>query len=304
MKFLSLSTYFLLACFSFSSCLQMRVADQKILQVYEADPNLRGEIGYFQSSQGYKLRYLEAGNPDAEFLLLCIHGAPSSLSPFDRMFFRDPILQKNALLLALDRPGYGYSQFGKAEVSIAKQAEAIAELLTQPAYQNKRLAIMGSSYGGSVTARLGMLPELNVEKLFLCSASLAPGQEKIFGISHLMTWKATGWLFPKPLRVANIEKFTHYEALKEIEPDWHKITADVHILHGTADGLIWPENAVFAERKLVNAASVQMQWFEGVGHRVIWDYPLVLLYQFQSWVTGEPSQEEFRAYQAWEDGED
>jgi pimeloyl-ACP methyl ester carboxylesterase len=230
---------------------------------------------------------LELGNRQAKHLLVFVHGSPGSLSVFEEPFFKDSLLLRHALILSFDRPGYGFSSFGKTETSIIKQAEALAWVLAKPQYQGRDLSILGSSYGGSVSLRLAMMPEVGVKKLFLLSASMIPGEEKIFSITPMTVHPLTRWLFPKVLRVASEEKLSHRKALEAIQPDWDKVTCPVVIMHGTNDRLIYPSNASQAEDKLRNAASVELEWFEGVGHRVVWDYPQMLIDKLHSLVLDE-----------------
>ncbi len=97
---------------------------------------------------------VKAPGDSARPVVLFIHGAPSSLSFFNE-FFKDTALLNRAQLVAVDRPGYGYSDFGRVETSVVRQAELLQPLIDR--YRNAPyLMIVGSSYGGSVSARLAM----------------------------------------------------------------------------------------------------------------------------------------------------
>ena len=184
-------------------------------------------------------------------VVLFVHGAPSSLSFFNE-FFKDTTLLNRAQLVAVDRPGYGYSDFGRVETSIIRQAE-----LLQPLIERYRkapyLMLVGSSYGGSVSARLAMNNPDRVNHVLFVSSALGPGLERTYSISYLADSPLIRWGVPPLLRLANDEKLAHRRALEAILPDWPKIRANITMLHGQRDELVYPTNVSFAQNHLINA---------------------------------------------------
>ena len=184
-------------------------------------------------------------------VVIFVHGAPSSLS-FFKEFFKDTMLLNRAQLVAVDRPGYGYSDFGRVETSIIRQAE-----LLQPLIERYRkapyLMIVGSSYGGSVSARLAMNNPSRVNHVVFVSSALGPGLERTYPISYLADSPLIRWGVSPLLRLANDEKLAHRKALEAILPDWPKIRANITMLHGQRDELVYPTNVSFAQHHLVNA---------------------------------------------------
>lgn len=188
--------------------------------------------------------------------VIFMHGAPSSLSFFND-FFKDTTLLSRARLVAVDRPGYGYSDFGRVETSIVRQAELLQPLIDR--YKKSRfLMLVGSSYGGSVVARLAMnnpaKPGVRgIDHVVFVSSALGPGLERTYDISYWIDKPPVRWLIPTLLRLANDEKLAHRKALEAILPDWPKITAGITMLHGKRDNLVYPTNVAFAHHQLVNA---------------------------------------------------
>ena len=214
------------------------------------------------------MRYVELGD-DRKPLIVFVHGAPSS-SAFWEDLLVDSSLLNNAKLLAVDRPGYGFSGYGRPEISVRKQAEAIAPILRKKRKQHDRIIIHGSSYGGAVAARLAMdYPEL-VDGLLLQSASVAPEKEKTYWISYPTSHWALKWLVPGAFRVANAEKLSHADQLRAMAKHWTNIRSAVIVAHGTADGLIYPDNACYAESQLSNASFLETNMFAGRGHDLLW----------------------------------
>lgn len=204
-------------------------------------------------SEPRTIRFMETTSPGDSALpvVLFIHGAPSSLSFFNA-FFKDTTLLNRARLVAVDRPGYGYSDFGWVETSIVRQAELLQPLIDR--YKRAPfLMVVGSSYGGSVSARLAMNNPGRVDHVVFVSSALGPGLERTYPISYFADSPLIRWVVPTLLRLANDEKLAHRQALEAILPDWPKIRAGITMLHGQRDELVYPTNVVFAQKQLVNA---------------------------------------------------
>lgn len=197
------------------------------------------------------IRYMETPPLTGKPTIIFVHGAPSSLSFFNE-FFKDTALLKRAQLVAVDRPGYGYSDFGLVEPSILRQAELLQPLINR--YKNSPdLIVVGSSYGGSVSARLAMNNPGVIDQVVFVSSALGPGLERTYGISYWIDKAPLRALVPPLLRLANDEKLAHRRALEAILPDWSRITAGITMLHGLRDDLVFPTNVDFAKKQLRNA---------------------------------------------------
>ncbi|GAB4023572.1 hypothetical protein GCM10028808_74370 [Spirosoma migulaei] len=210
--------------------------------------------GQTNSDESRTIRFIETPRPAGDSTLpvvLFVHGAPSSLSFFNE-FFKDTLLLNRAQLVAVDRPGYGYSDFGRVETSIIRQAELLQPLIDR--YKKAPyLMIVGSSYGGSVSARLAMNNPDRVDHVVFVSSALGPGLERTYSISYFADSPLIHWGVPPLLRLANDEKLAHRKALEAILPDWPKIRANITMLHGQRDELVYPTNVSFAQHHLVNA---------------------------------------------------
>ncbi|MEZ0484817.1 alpha/beta fold hydrolase [Fibrella aquatica] len=197
------------------------------------------------------IRYMETPRKAGKPTIIFVHGAPSSLSFFNG-FFKDTALLARAQLVSVDRPGYGYSDFGWVEPSIRRQAKLLQPLIDR--YKAAaELIIVGSSYGGSVSARLAMNNPGVIDQVVFVSSALGPGLERTYGISYWVDKPPLRALVPPLLRLANDEKLAHRKALEAILPDWSRITAGITMLHGQRDELVYPTNVAFARKKLQNA---------------------------------------------------
>lgn len=223
---------------------------------------------HFVADSTRKIRYAEIGD-DTKPLIVFIHGAPSSIS-FWESLLTDSTLLSNAKLLAVDRPGYGYSGYGKPEVSIKEQARLIANVIKKMRPLHQKIIIHGSSYGGTVAARIAMDYPRLIDGLLLQSASLAPGEEETYPISYPIHHRALRWLIPGALKVANFEKLSHEEQLEHMKPLWKNIVIPTIILQGDKDELIYPTNASYAYNRLINAITKEKLIAKGSAHDLLW----------------------------------
>lgn len=217
------------------------------------------------------VRFVEFGQDSLPVTIL-VHGAPSSLIFFSTLY-SDTSVTNHTMLVGVDRPGYGYSDFGQSVISVRKQAHFLQPLIDHYARQGRKVVLAASSYGGSVVAKLAMDNPDIVSGILFISSSLAPGQEYTYPISYVIDSPWFGWFFPTILRVANDEKLHHQEALEDIQDGWERIRSRIILLHGNADQLIYFSNAEYARERLVNALSFKLISVEGIGHTLMLDRP-------------------------------
>ena len=236
--------------------------------------SLDAEVGY-QEGTTRRLRYLQIGQDIHKPLLVFIHGAPSS-SAWWLSMLRDSSLRAEANILAIDRPGYGGSGLGAPMTSVREQAENVAAVIRNRRLVGQKVVVHGSSYGGTVSARLAMdFPNL-VDGLLLQSASMAPEEEYTYWITHPTSHWSLSWLLPSGINTANHEKLAHQDELEEMASEWKNIDAPTVILHGTDDWLIYPRNAYYACDKLVNAPEVVHHMVAGKQHDLLYTAPKLL----------------------------
>lgn len=268
--------------FSTLSCNLRRFTDTRDSTVFEqfeqrAIKAEKPQIIRYRTN-GRTMRYLKVG-ADTLPTLVFIHGAPSSLKGWAN-FYLDTFFQKQFRMISIDRPGYGQSDFGEVVTDLQKQAALIKPLFDQ-IDNGKKVTIIGSSYGGTITARLLMDYPGIADKAILLSSSLKPGAEKTYGISYLLKTPIIKYIFPKFLRLATYEKFSHFDELTKMK-DWDKIKIPVLIIQGDKDDLIYPDNAEYAKERLKNAL-VEMVMLPGRGHALQFSEPATIKQLFWNW---------------------
>ena len=252
----------IIACLIFDHYVQFRRSD-KVLEKIFAEQQIDAGIHYY-TSHGRKLRYVAAGH-DSLPALLFLHGSPGSISYYGRRY-SDSLLHGRFRMLAVDRPGYGYSGLGDPEPSIQKQAEMIRPLLDSLNKSRRPIIVVGSSYGASVACRLAMdHPDL-VDGLVLTGPAIGPGRETYFGITPFIEHWSVRWFIPRIFRSANTEKVHHKAELEKMIPYWKNIRVPVYYLQGAKDDIVDTTNAGFAREHLVNAPSLEIKFLEGRKH--------------------------------------
>lgn len=247
--------------------LELRMSDKEILETVSYLP-VPFHIGHTAIGDR-TVRFIKVGY-DSLPKLICLHGSPSSLSAW-RALYTDSMFLKKYQVIAIDRPGYGYSDFGRVETDLQKQVSTI-QVLVDSFTRKHRAILFGSSYGGPVAVQLAMNLPGRISQLVLLSASVMPGSEKTYWISYPMTMPLFKYIFPPTFVMSSLEKLSHRKQLETLR-QWDRIVSDVLILHGNKDQLVYYENARFAKQKLTSARSVRVITMNGKGHSIIFSSP-------------------------------
>lgn len=217
---------------------------------------------------GRTIHYTRSG-AEGESLVLLVHGSPGSS---DAMldYLADTSLTRRALLVAVDRPGYGYSDFGETERYLEKQSQQMRPLLEKYRVAGKKAILVGHSYGGPLIARMAIdFPDL-VDGLVIVAGSIDPTLEPDYWWSRPLDWWVFRWMTPSAFRVSNQEIIPLKKCLEDMLPLWGNITCPVTVLQGTKDDLVAPENADFAKKMITNSQKLQIEMLEGNDHFIMW----------------------------------
>lgn len=281
--------FFGYALYRFQPFIQNQWDDAKLTAAIAKGNYGEATFGYLEGPSR-KIRYVQLGEDAKKPMLVFIHGSPSS-SAFWFNLLRDSVLRSEANLLAIDRPGYGGSGLGVPMISVAEQAKNVAAIIrNRQVVPDQPVILHGSSYGGTVSARVAMDYPAMVDGLLLQSASTAPKEEYTYWATHPTSHWSLSWLLPSSLQTANYEKLSHQEQLENMSGGWENIDATTVILHGTKDWLIYPPNAYYSCDQLVNAKEVVHHMVEGKEHDLITSAPKLLkryLYRLVDKVKGE-----------------
>lgn len=229
---------------------------------------------YKYSSDGQPMSAAWSGNANKRPLIF-IHGSPGSYDAWAQ-FLVSSDLQSKYHIIVPDRPGYGDSGPGRAELSVEKQARDIWAVL-QFNKSGLPAILIGHSYGGPVIARMAMDNPEKTAGLVFVAGSVDPQLEDFKWYQNLAMWRLTRWMVPTTLVVCNDEVVALKAELERMMPLWPKIKAPTAIIQGDDDDLVDPRNTPFLEKNLVNAPIVNSQMVAGLNHFVPWKRPDLIL---------------------------
>jgi len=256
----------------FSSCtrLQWRSSDAEISTAFAA-AQINSRVAYVEiDSLDLKVRIQTVSQGVSDINLVFLHGSPSSLSAWNK-YFKDSLLRSKATLHGVDRPGYGYSNFGDVITSIDTQAKVISAVIDE--YKLENVVTIGSSYGGPVAARVAV-ENKRVKGVIMISPAIDPENEQRIWQSDFTQFWLTRWLVPTGYRMAGDEKTTHAAELEKIVDGWSTVSIPVMHIHGDKDDLVPYENIAYSKRVF---SDIEVFTTPDTGHEIAWSRPDLIM---------------------------
>lgn len=213
--------------------------------------------------------YLVASARREGVAVVFVHGSPGTWDAF-RTWLTDPALAARARLVSVDRPGFGGSDRGRAEPSLAAQAQRIEAAVE--AIGVEKAILVGHSLGGPVVARMAVdFPE-RVAGLLLVAPSIDPELEERRWYNVAGSMAVVQWFLPVDWIVSNREIWPLRGELEEMAPRLGSIRVPTIVLQGGEDDLVPPANADFVARAFTGA-TVEKRMIPGANHFVLWQRP-------------------------------
>jgi pimeloyl-ACP methyl ester carboxylesterase len=271
-KILSLSVLFVLIILSLSSCFLVNryvYTDKEIAEHY-LGKSLKPS---FRTSQFHdrKVHYAVMSKSDTLPLLVMVHGAPGAWYGYLNLT-DDSLLQDHFKIVSVDRLGYGKSGYGKEELSVELQGQAIRHIIDKENTSGKKVYLLGRSYGAPIAAWVAINHPQDIEKLVMASPVIDPQKEKFYWFSELGKTKLVQWMLPHFLNVATREKFAHAKEMQRMLPEWQQLCTPTYVLVGEEDNIADTANFTFARRNLTQCPAVFMK-LKGTGHQITHQKP-------------------------------
>ena len=220
----------------------------------------------FHPMSGNQLAYVSVGNPSKPMLVL-VHGSPGSCTAF-MPFLQDTALLRRFQMVAVDRLGFGYSQFGTAEGSLKIQADAIlATVRNLPAPYK---LWVGHSLGAPVIVEAAIEDPDQVQGLMLVGGSVDPDLEPREWWHGPLNWPVVRWMLPPAFRVSNQEIMPLYDELVKQSKNWSAIQCPVAFVHGTDDFLVDINNLYFVKDHMPPQVPLYIDTLSGADHFILW----------------------------------
>lgn len=214
------------------------------------------------------IHYTMVGN-DSLPTLIFIHGSPSAWNSFEN-FMKDPSLLFHYRMVSVDRPGFGFSDFGDA-VSLAEQSILLLPIL-DVVKNGKPVFLAGHSLGGPLVIKMAADYPEAVKGIMLMAGSVDPALEPAENWRKLAAKFPFYYLLPGAFRPSNTELVYFKKDVIALADDFSKVTCEVYLLHGDKDTWVPVGNVDYARKKLVNAAKVETLIFKGGNHFIPWTF--------------------------------
>lgn len=260
---LSLLVFYILIC---QSCMTMRTSSSKTKKFFEA-----AKTTYIDSTIAFddaKIHYIQTGKSDLPTLFF-VHGSPGSWNSYQD-YLKDTLLLKKYRMISIDRPGFGYSNFGEAQ-DLDEQA-AVIEQFVEKIKNGKNIYLIGHSYGGPTIVKMAIDKPNDYKELIILAGAIDPKAENPETWRPIFMSKPLRYLIPGALRPANDELWWLKNDLFRMKPNLKKITTNVVIVHGTKDRLVPYSNVDFMKKEFVNAKSVEEISIKDADHFIPWSH--------------------------------
>ncbi len=247
------------------SCMKFRISDSEAKQKFKAN-----NIQLFTETievDGFSMHYAKTGN-DTFPTLFFVHGSPGSWDAFS-VYLKDKDLLAKYRMVSVDRPGFGYSEFGNAK-NLDEQSKLISPLL-KILNNKKPIYAVGHSLGGPMAVKLDADNPGLFSGMVLLAASVDPAAENPEKWRPVLYKTPLKYFIPGAFRPSNEELWYLKKDLKDLAHDFSKVTCPVWIIHGDKDKFVPVSNADYANKMLVNAKSVEIKILKGALHFIPWE---------------------------------
>lgn len=251
---------YLVCMLCFTSCFTFRMEEGRMLRKLSKAGVEATSVMVIKGDD--RIHYTVTGS-DTMPTLLILHGSPGGSREY-LPYLRSAALLEKFRVVAVDRPGFGLSNFGTS-FPLQEQSRLLGSVLY--ALRNgKPLFVAGHSLGGPVAAILAADYRELVDGLVIMSGALDPALEKKETWRPLLNREPLRSLLPGAFPQSNIELWYLKNDLKLLSEKLDNIRARVYILHGTTDKMVPPENVAYMQQHFVNAESIQVTMMPRTGH--------------------------------------
>ncbi|MGF2411749.1 MAG: alpha/beta fold hydrolase [Ferruginibacter sp.] len=212
------------------------------------------------------LHYAVCG-PDSLPTLVFIHGSPGSWMNYMKYMW-DADMRKKFRIVAIDRPGFGYSSFGKA-MHLQAQCKIILPVLQQ-LKNNKPMYAAGHSMGGPVLVKLAADDPTLFNTIVIIAGAIDIKQEVKETWRKVMNVRPMYWALPGAFGPSNTELLYLKNDLLPLQNDFKNITCNVLFVHGDKDTWVPIKNIAYGTTMMINAKSIVADTLHGADHQIPW----------------------------------
>ncbi|HTI92770.1 MAG TPA: alpha/beta hydrolase [Puia sp.] len=214
------------------------------------------------------LHYAKTGN-DSLPTLFFIHGSPGSWTAYKR-YLMDTELLRHFRMIAIDRPGFGYSSLGHA-FHLQEQSTLIYHIVEQE-NNGKPLHLVGHSLGGPIVIKLAQDHPNAYASLTILSGSISPFDEPKEKWRRYFVSGPLQYLLPGAFRSSNKEIWYFKKDLFLMDRHYGTLEMPVMFIHGDKDPLVTVKNVQYGMHKLAFNSNAKVIIIPGANHFIPWEH--------------------------------
>lgn len=247
-----------------AGCIRFRLSDQKATALFKSK-NVALKI-YDTIIGNRHVHFAITGNYSLPILVI-VHGSPGSWSNYAEYMY-DAGLLKKFRMIAMDRPGFGYSDFGNP-MHLREQCELMLQVIA-PHRNGQAIYLAGHSIGGPVIAQMAAMSPGSFKKIVIISGSISPYLEKKEKWRTIVDNTILRKFLPGSFAPSNTEITWFKKDLFQLEKELPAINTAIVFIHGDKDDWVPIGNVRYGIDKMINASAIQSDTIKGGGHLIIW----------------------------------
>jgi len=220
----------------------------------------------------HNLHYVSVG-ADTMRTIVFVHGSPGSWDAFNG-YLLDSALRSRFRMISIDRPGYGYSDYGDV-LHLQPGCDVISSFLDS-IKNGKSLFLVGHSFGGTIVPVLAADNPNLVSGIVVLAGALDPALEPKEPWCHPLTMVPFRYLIPGALRPANDEEWYLKTDMLQLKEKLSTIRCPVYIMHAANDGIVDVGNVAYMKHTFTHA-QVSYTIFPDGGHFIPWNHSAYIM---------------------------
>ncbi|MES2773655.1 MAG: alpha/beta hydrolase [Bacteroidota bacterium] len=264
-KFIRLSLIILLSWLVLAQCtFKFRTSDAAALKDFQKKAI---SVSFDTDTiDGHQLHYVQTGLATGPTIFF-IHGSPGSWDAF-KNYLADTGWIKKYRIISIDRPGFGYSDFGAAE-KVLDQCRLLEQFI-QKHNNNQPLFLAGHSLGGPIILEMASQLKTMVSGCIVLAGSVSPALETKEYYRYVLDVFPLKYLVPGAFRPSNTELKYFKKEVGVMAADLPQIQCPILVIHGDKDKFVPVENATFIKEQ--NPAHVTVKIIRGASHFIPWQH--------------------------------
>ncbi|HYC30471.1 MAG TPA: alpha/beta hydrolase [Chitinophagaceae bacterium] len=258
--------FMILWAFLAQGCMSFRITDEEAKKQFQ-QKGLQVNISTIKVDSR-NIHYASTGD-ESKPTLVFIHGTPGSWNAF-MDYMEDRSLIDQFRIVSVDRPGFGYSDFGNV-VNLAAQSKILNDWLAK-INNGKPVYLIGHSLGGPLVAKMAADAPDSYKGLVIISGSIDPAEEKPEKWRVVLFKTPLNYFIPGAFRPSNKELWWLKSDLRALKDDFSKIHIPVYFIHGDSDTWVPPGNVNFGKKMLSNSTQVGELMLAKGNHFIPWTH--------------------------------